>query len=63
MREYVIDDDGDCLQFHLIQDGQQVGGGLIDLEPLGPDAALEAAMVVCLAFVQTGGVWGGARPI
>jgi hypothetical protein len=62
-RGYLIEDEGSYLEFHLLEDGEQIGGGLIDIEPIGVDRALGYVMGLCQSFVQVGGVWGGDRPI
>jgi hypothetical protein len=62
-RDYKIEDEGSYIEFHLIEDGQQIGGGTIDIEPVGVDRALGYALGLCRGFVQAGGVWGGDRPI
>lgn len=54
-RAYQIDDEGDYIEVHLIQDGEKVGGLLVDVEPLGIDAAWGTALLLGLAFQKAHG--------
>lgn len=54
MRDYKIMDEGDCIEFALFQDEVQVGGGMFPLEFLDVDAAMNAAVMVGIAFVSNG---------
>lgn len=50
-RQVFIEDDGDALQVALVQDGNQIGGMLIDIEPLGVDAAFALAQLLGQAYM------------
>lgn len=51
MRTYQIDDEGDYLELHLLQDGDKIGGMLMDIEPIGLDQAFALLDVVGGLFV------------
>lgn len=50
-RTYEVQDEGDYYELHLIEDGQKVGGALIDLEPLGEDQAFSLVRTLGECFV------------
>lgn len=52
-RTYRIDDEGDGYGLVLLEDGQQVGGGLFPIEVLGEDAAFELAKSMGDSFVAS----------
>lgn len=60
-RGYEIQDDGDAIQVALLEDGQQVGGAYFPDD--GSGEAFQDALELAQAWEQTGGVWGGVRPI
>lgn len=62
-RGYQIDDEGDYFEYHLLEQGQKIGGGLVDIGQLDSDQAFGIALGICQTYVQAGGVWGGVRPI
>ena len=62
MLSYGIIDDGDGLQVQMFQNGEQVGGALLDLDALGDDAACLLAIALGETFKNFGGM-GAKRPI
>ncbi len=58
MRQSFIEDDGESLQVALVQDGKQVGGCIIDIDPLGVDEAYRIAMLLGQAYIDQVGAHG-----
>lgn len=51
-RSYKIEDEGDIYGVHLIEHGEKVGVVLIDIGDRGPDAALDDAVALGVAWVM-----------
>lgn len=56
LRSYLIEDDGDALQVHLIESGEQVGGAVIDIGGRHPDEAWADAVAVGQGFARRNAV-------
>lgn len=59
-RSFQIEDDGDAIQVALFEDGLQMGGAYFPDD--GTGEAFQDALEVAQAW-ESGGVWGGVRPI
>ena len=53
MRSYLVEDDGDSAQLHLVEAGQQIGGAFFPFAHNGEDSAYELANLFGIAFVAS----------
>lgn len=60
LRKFHIQDEGDYLEVFMIQDGDRIAGALVDVEPIGVDAAFDLATRLGVSFVNP--VGDGAAP-
>jgi hypothetical protein len=52
-RSYSVDDDGDAVQLHLVDAGQQVGGAFFPFDQGGEDSAFDLANMMGASFVAS----------
>lgn len=54
-RTYVLEDEGTHFEVHLVEDGHPVGAVIVDVEPMGVDAALKTALLLAAVFQKANG--------